>query len=486
MKASPITIAVFLLYFAFLIGVSLFALHQRKNAKSFSEEYFVGGRSFGPWLVAFMWATSWTSGGTFIGTPAVYYTNGWSALLWQAGAGVLGMIGMLAIGRRIAKFAADYHCVTLPDLFVERFRSRSMGICAAISILIFGIAYMMSQYVAAARILETFIGIPYVWAIVLFAIVVGIYTTVGGIRGVAYNTIIQGFIMLGGSIIIAVIMVKEAGGLPAITQTLAQLDPQLLVPPGPKNFLPLPTAFSTFFVLGVAVMAQPHVVTRIFTVRNVSSLKRSGALISIITLVWFFSLFVSALAARALIPSIAVPDTIFPTIVLKYTGSVLAGILLSAPFAAVMSTVSSLILSTSGALMKDIYQRNINPNATDGQIKKISYLSTILISAVVMVLALKPPAFLQDIVMFAISGFAASFTVPIVLGFFWKGGTPKGGLYSMISGFVTLLVLYAMPNPNPLGFNPLIWGLLVSATVMVVVSKFTKPNDAEHMEKLFE
>ncbi|GHV33203.1 sodium/panthothenate symporter [Synergistales bacterium] len=485
MRTSPVTFFVFILYFGLLIAISIYAWYRRKNAKNFSEEYFVGGRSFGPWLVAFIWATSWTSGGTFIGTPAIYYSMGWTALLWQAGAGVLGMIGMLAIGRRIARFASDYGCVTLPDLFVERFKSRLMGICAALSILIFGIAYMVSQYVAAARILETFAGMSYFWAIVFFAVVVGVYTTVGGIRGVAYNTILQGLLMLGGSVAIAVVMVRAAGGLAAITETLRGLDPQLLVPPGPKNFLPLPTAFSTFFVLGVAVIAQPHVVTRIFTVKDMYSLKRAGALISLITLVWFFSLFASALAARALIPSIDVPDRIFPTIVLQYTGDILSGLLLSAPFAAVMSTVSSLILSTSGAIMKDIYQRNINPNASPATIRTISYVSAVAISLLVMFLALNPPRFLQDIVMFAISGFAASFTVPILLGFFWKGGSPSGGLCSMISGFVTLIYLYLQPNPNPLGFNPLVWGLVVSAVVMVAVSKVTKPNDAAFMEKIF-
>lgn len=486
MRASAVTIAVFILYFVCLILISLFALYQRKNAKNFSEEYFVAGRSFGPWLVAFMWATSWTSGGTFIGTPAVYYTNGWTALLWQAGAGVLGMIGMLAIGRRLARFASEHHCVTLPDLFVERFKSRWMGIAAALSILVFGTAYMMSQYVAAARIMETFMGMPYMWSVVFFAVIVGVYTTVGGIRGVAYNTIVQGVIMLGGSVVLAVIMVRQAGGFAAISESLRQLDPQLLSPPGPKNFLPLPTAFSTFFVLGVAVMAQPHVVTRIFTVKSVQALKQAGALISIITMVWFFSLFASALAARALIPTIDVPDRIFPTIVLTYPGKIMSGILLSAPFAAVMSTVSSLILSTSGAVIKDIYQRNINADADDAAIKKISYASTIVISLIVMVLALKPPAFLQDIVMFAISGFAASFTVPIVLGFFWKGATPRGGLFSMLAGFFTLIGLYLLPNPNPLGFNPLIWGLLVSGLVMVAVSKVTQPNEKVFLEKLFE
>ncbi len=126
--------------------------------------------------------------------------------------------------------------------------------------------------------------------------------------------------------------------------------------------------------------------------------------------------------------------------------------------------------------MKDIYQRNFNPNASEKAIKTTSYIATVAISAIVMVLSFNPPKFLQDIVMFAISGFAASFTVPIILGFFWKGGTPKGGLMSMISGFVTLLVLYAQPNPNPLGFNPLVWGLVVSALVMVVVSKLRTPR----------
>ena len=133
MQTSPVTIGVFISYFVMLILISLYAYYRGKSAKSFSEEYFVGGRSFGPWLVAFIWATSWTSGGTFIGTPAVYYSMGWVALLWQAGAAVLGMIGMLAIGRRIARFAAEHNCVTLPDLFVERFQSRTMGIIAACS-----------------------------------------------------------------------------------------------------------------------------------------------------------------------------------------------------------------------------------------------------------------------------------------------------------------------------------------------------------------
>lgn len=486
MEVSNITKLLFFSYFIVLIAISVAAYLKRKNAKNFQEEYYVGGRSFGPWLVAFVWATSWTSGGTFIGTPSVYYSYGWCTILWQAGAAILGICGMLMIGRRISRFASVRNCLTLPDLFVERFQSRSMGIVAALSIIVFGVAYIVSQYTAATRIVETFFGFDYTTALILFAAITAIYTIVGGIRGVAYNALVQGVIMLGGSIIIAVIMVKEAGGLTAVTQAQLAIDPNLLVPPGPNNYLPLATGFSTFFTLGVAVMAQPHVITRVFSVKDIKSLKRAGALISIICMIWFFALFLSAQAARALIPSIEVSDQIFPTIVLTYCGKYLAGILMCAPFAAVMSTVSSLTMVCSSALIKDIYQRTAKEEISPQKLKNITYIVTLILAAIVVVLSLNPPAFLQDIVMFAINGFAASFTVPIVFGFFWKESTPMGGLTSMICGFLTMIGLYVLPVPtNLLGFNPLIWALVVSAVVMVAVSKCTKKQDESFLNELF-
>ena len=240
MEVAAVTKILFFSYFVVLVLISVYAYLKRKNAKNFQEEYYVAGRSFGPWIVAFVWATSWTSGGTFIGTPSVYYSYGWTTILWQAGAAILGICGMLMIGRRISKFASEHNCITLPDLFVERFQSRTMGIVAAVSIIIFGIAYIVSQYTAATRIVETFFGFDYTTALILFAVITAVYTIIGGIRGVAYNALLQGIIMLGGSVIIAVIMVKEAGGIPAITQAQLAIDPALLVPPVPRTICLLP------------------------------------------------------------------------------------------------------------------------------------------------------------------------------------------------------------------------------------------------------
>ena len=178
LQVAPITKIVFFAYFVVLILVSIAAYYKRKKAANFQEEYYVAGRSFGAWLVACVWATSWTSGGTFIGTPSVYYSFGWCTILWQAGAAVLGICGMLMIGRSISTFASENHCVTLPDLFAERFQSRAMGVIAALSIIVFGVAYMVSQYTAAARIIETFFGFDYTTALVLFALVTAVYTIV--------------------------------------------------------------------------------------------------------------------------------------------------------------------------------------------------------------------------------------------------------------------------------------------------------------------
>ncbi len=485
MKTSLVTNLVFLCYIIALIGLGVLAHFKVKKSSNFSEEYWVGGRSFGPWLVAFTWATSWTSGGSFIGTPAIYYTYGWPALLWQAGAGVLGIIGIIAIGRRVSTVAAQSNCMTLPDLFVDRYENKHMGLIAALVILIFGIAYMISQYVAAARILEVMTGIPYAIGIIIFAVVVGLYTSFGGLRGVAYTNIFQGLIMVGGSIAIALIMINKAGGLTAISTNMLSQDPNLMVGPGPNNWLPINTGISMFFILGVAVMAQPHVVTRLFSIKNIDSVKKAGVLVSIITFIWFISLFISSIAGRTLIPSIDVSDQIFPTIVVKYAPKLLAGIMLSAPFAAVMSTVASLLLSTSSAIIRDIIERNSKEQIADDKLKKLSYITTISISALVMILSLKPPVFLQAIVIFAISGFAASFTIPIVVGLFWSGATPVGGLVSMVSGFLTLIVLYVFKIPNPFGFSPLVWSLVVSLITILIVSKLTKPSSAELIERYF-
>lgn len=485
MKTSLVVNIVFLIYVVILIGIGIVAHKRVKKSEDFSAEYWVGGRSFGPWLVAFTWATSWTSGGSFIGTPAIYYTYGWSALLWQAGAGVLGIIGILAIGRRISTIATESNCMTLPDLFMDRYENKLMGLFAALIIIIFGISYMISQYVAAARILEIMTGIPYAIGIILFTIVVGLYTSFGGLRGVAYTNVFQGLIMVGGSIAIAVILVMKVGGLSEITTGLVNLDQNLITGNGPDNWLPINTAFSMFFVLGVAVMAQPHVVTRLFSVKDVDTVKKSGVLVAIVTFVWFISLFVSSIAGRVLIPNIDVPDQIFPVLVIRYAPKILAGIMLSAPFAAVMSTVSSLLLSTSSAIIRDIVERNSKESLNEKKLKKYSYITTGVISLLVMGLAINPPNFLQAIVIFAISGFAASFTMPIAVGMFWKGATPAGGLASMLGGFLTMLLLYAFKINNPLGFNPLVWGLFVSLIAIIVVSKFTNKSSDEVLERYF-
>lgn len=475
----------FVIYLLSLILLGYLAHRKLQASETFTEEFWVGSRSFGAFLVAFTWATSWTSGGSFIGTPSIYYTYGWTALLWQAGAGLLGILGLIAIGRRLVTISRESNALTLPDLFIDRYEKRSIGVLSALIILIFGAAYMVSQYIAAAIILELILDIPYVLGIFIFAIIVGLYTSIGGVRGVAYTDIVQGILMVVGSIVLAIIVVVKGGGLTAISESIASQNINLIAPPGPDNWLPFPMAISMFFVLGVAVMAQPHVVVRLFTVKNVRSVHRAGAVVAVVTFIWFISLFLISMAGRHLMPEIEVSDQFLPLIALSYAPKILAGIILAAPFAAVMSTVDSLLLSVSGAAVRDIYQNNINPNVDQRTLRNLSYAVTFIISIIVLLFALKPPAFLQLIVIFAISGFAASFTIPLIMGLYWRGATPTGGIVSMVGGFLTLIILYIFDIPNPLGFDPLVWGMLISFILMIIVSQITKPVSRETLLKYF-
>ena len=167
----------------------------------------------------------------------------------------------------------------------------------------------------------------------------------------------------------------------------------------------------------------------------------------------------------------------------------LGAIFIAAPFAAVMSTVDSLLLLISSCAVRDIYQRTINPRVSDQLVKRASYAPTVVVGVLVTALATQPPDFLQRIVVFVGGGFAATFVVPTFLGLYWKGMTRQGALYSMAGGLFIVLGLcaplkFGKDRVDLLGMEPSIWGLMGSLVLAIVVSKRTGPPP-EHLVTLY-
>jgi Na+/pantothenate symporter len=265
------------------------------------------------------------------------------------------------------------------------------------------------------------------------------------------------------------------------------------------GFLPLSIAISFFFMWAISGAGQPSNMVRLMAFKDTKTLQRSIFAVAIYYTAIYLPLVLIFCCARVLMPGMeAEPDRIMPQMAIFLTENVgagwLGGLLIAAPFAAVMSTVDSFLLMISSAVVRDIYQRNINPQATEKRLKLLSYACTLLVGTIAMVVAINPPDFLQDIIVYVGSGLAACFLAPVVFGLYWPRSNETGCISGMLAGFAAHLSMYiagAFTNgsffqPHRLfNVDPIIVGLATSFLVTYVATLVSAPPPAEIVRKYF-
>jgi SSS family transporter len=344
------------LYLLITFGLAHLA-HLRSRGASFLEDFFVAGREIGPWVLALTWTATMASGGTFIGTPALAHTYGWPVMLWICSYMVVATAGMGLLGKRVAEIGRRTGALTFPDLLRDRFESKTIGIVSGVAVLILYTAYLVAQYIAGARVIEAVLGVPYLWGVLAFAVTVSLYTVYGGFRAVAWTDSFQAMVMLGGVLVTCFFAVRKAGGLQAVYLNFAAQSPDLLSLPGPGNFLPLPAAISFFCIWALATAGQPSLVTRFLACRDAAAIKRASFLIGLYILLLYPAIIVIGITGRALLPQLEAADHAMPATILTAVPPLLAGFVLAAPLAAIMSTVSSFLLVSTSAVVRDLYQQ---------------------------------------------------------------------------------------------------------------------------------
>ena len=273
--------------------------------------------------------------------------------------------------------------------------------------------------------------------------------------------------------------------------------------PGPhrdstSGFLPLSLAISFFFMWAISGTGQPSNMVRLMAFKDTMTLRRSIFTVAMYYTMIYFPLVIIFCCARILLPGMeAEADRIMPQMAVTLTTNVgmgwLAGLLIAAPFAAVMSTVDSFLLMISSALVRDIYQRNMNPDATETQIKKLSYIFTLVVGLGALIGAMNPPEFLQDIIVYTGSGLAAAFLAPVVYALYWPRSNHQGCIAAMIGGFGAHLSLYIIGFINgegftpyrPLELDPIIIGLFGSFIIGFIVTLKTAPPSDKVVKKYF-
>lgn len=484
-EAAPSARVAFAVYIALTFLLAYLARRQ-SSGSGFLREFFVGGRTIGPWVLGLTWIATSASGGTFIGAPSLGHAYGWSVMLWISGYIVVATAGFGLLGRRIAELGERTGALTFPDLLRDRFRSKAIGAISGVAMLILHTSFIVAQYIAGARVLEAALGVPYAWGVASFAVVVGLYTAYGGFRAVAWTDSFQAIVMLVGVLLTAGFGLYKVGGMQAVYDGLAAQSPDLLTPHGPDAFLPLSAAISFFFVWPLSVAGQPSLITRFLACRDTASLRRASLLIGCYILLLYPAVIFVGILGRVLVPELAASDHAMPATIVAAVPSALAGLVLAAPLAAIMSTISSYLLVAAGAVARDLYQRNARKPVSEERAKRATHLSIALTGVVAGVFALRPPDYLQYIVVFSGTGLAATFLFPTLLAVYWTRMNRKGCIAGILAGFLSFLLQYALFGTQSFfGLDPFVWSLAASATACVLASRAGQQEPRALLSKYF-
>lgn len=265
--------------------------------------------------------------------------------------------------------------------------------------------------------------------------------------------------------------------------------------PGPSadkasGFLPIAVAFSFFFFWTFSGAGQPSNMVRLMAFNNTLTLRRAIITVSIYFSLIYFPLVIIFCCARVLMPGMEIEsDRIMPAMAEHVTSLSgvpwLAGLLVAAPFAAVMSTVDSFLLMISSAIVRDVYQQQVNPNASETAMKRLTYVVTACVGLVALVGALNPPRFLQDIIVFTGGGLSACFLVPVAFSLYWPRFNATGAIAGMLAGFVSHLAFHYLKVTGQLtSIDPFVPELVISA-VAAVAGCMGRPPTPQLIEKFF-
>lgn len=473
------------IYLAIMFFLAFYSKRLLSKSENFLEEYFIGSRGMGGFVLAMTLVATYTSASSFVGGPGVAYKMGLGWVLLAMIQLPTAWLTLGVLGKKYAIVARRINAVTVNDILRERYRSRFLVIFASGSLVLFFIAAMVAQFIGGARLFEGITGLSYNTGLCIFATTVILYTAIGGFRAVTLTDTVQGIVMLIGTVALLFGILHAGGGMAATVSKLAAIDPALITPFGPGGFLAKPFILSFWVLVCFGVIGLPHSAVRCFGYRDSRSMHTAIVISTVVLGVLMLGMHLCGALGRAILPDITVGDKIMPAITLTVLHPVFAGIFLAGPLAAIMSTIDSQLILASAAIVKDLYLNYINPSAAEADgddlsktVRRISGWSTAIIGVIVFLAALKPPDLIVWLNLFAFGGMQAAFLWPMLLGLYWKRANAAGAVASMVCG-VGVYFYMVMVVKRFFGMHVIVPTLLISLAVFVCVSLSTRRPKAE-------
>lgn len=470
------------IYFVLMLLIGIYA--YKESSKDISG-YMLGGRSLSPSVTALSAGASDMSGWMLMGLPGAMYLTGLSSV-WIAIGLVLGaFLNYIIVAPRLRSYTELANdSITLPDYFENRFKDNThvLRIVSSLVIVVFFTVYTSSGVVAGGKLFESAFGLSYQAGLFITAGVVVCYTLVGGFLAVSLTDFVQGCIMFLALILVPTVVVMEVGGISEINHAVSQVNPDLLNMFSGVSVISIISAMAW----GLGYFGQPHIIVRFMAIRSVEDVPLARNIGMGWMIVSIIGATATGFAGIAYVSAFDLPmkdpETIFIVLSQILFHPLIAGFLLAAILAAIMSTISSQLLVTSSSLTNDFYQMFFNKSASDKQLIFIGRLSVLAVALFAIFLAQDRNSSILDIVSNAWAGFGAAFGPVVILSLYWKKMTSNGALAGIVLGALTVLLWIYLPitiDGQSLGsiMYEIVPGFIVGTLAIIVVSRLTyQPN----------
>ena len=497
-------------YIMIVIGIGVF-FTKRSNKNS--ENFFIGGRSLGPWVAAMSAEASDMSGWLLMGLPGVAYWCGLADAFWTAAGLAIGTyLNWLIVSKRLRKYSlAAGNAITIPDFFSNRFKEDKKIIMtiASLFILVFFAVYAGSCFVTCGKLFNTMFGIDYRIMMLVGALFVIIYTFLGGFLAESASDFMQAILMVFALGVILVTGTVKAGGIGAVAENAKSIpgfveffgiaQPALengvqKVADGKAMFETTAGAYSplnaiSMLAWGLGYFGMPQVLLRFIAIRKSDELKMSRR----IAITWCIISLIAAVSigiiGRSLYPTALLTkseaENIFIVMSRSMLPPILAGIVMAGILAATISSSDSYLLIAASAISKNLYQGVIKKNASDKEVMMVSRITLLAVALAGIIIALDENSVIFVIVSFAWAGFGATFGPLMLFSLFWKRMNRAGAIAGMLAGGITVFVWKLLLNPlgGVFAIYELLPAFLVSCLFIIVVSLATKEPSPEIQEE---
>ncbi len=513
---NPEIFVVMLLYMCIVIGIGIYFY---KKAQKNSENYFLGGRSLGPWVAAMSAEASDMSGWLLMGLPGVAYWCGLADAFWTAiGLAIGTYVNWLIVAKRLRNYSQIAgNSITIPDFFSNRFKEKKKVLLsiAAVFILIFFTVYASSCFVTVGKLFNTLFGFDYHLTLIIGAVFVVAYTLIGGFLAESVSDFMQAIVMIVALVAMIVVGVVNAGGFANVIENAKNIDGflslnELANPVTNEKGQQLAEGGKALFgeaknygflnmvsmlAWGLGYFGVPQVLLRFMAIRKSSEIKRSRIIATVWCVISLAAAVLIGIVGRTLLPvdealnTASKAESILIVMSTDYLPLIVAGLIMAGILAATISSSDSYLLIASSSVSVNLFKGIIKKNASEKQVMWLSRIVLLIIALVGVIIAWKEDSVIFTLVSFAWAGFGATFGPIMLFSLFWKRTTRAGAIAGMVSGAVTVFVWklvfkqFLAASMPVFGIYELLPAFIVSSIAIVVASLLSKKPDKEVIDE---